>query len=230
MGTGLEASEAVKALPPEIFRFFMLRFPPLKRLYFDPVNVSKLIDDYAALLAKSDKTDDEKQLLEICSIGQDTTVSSIPFSHLVASYQAALKDSTKTLEILARTEYKKAVDNERETIVKELKFIDKWLADWASDEAKFQLLEQINPTDFSNEEKDYLATLSQKVAAAEPDADGEWFHKAIYELKESRQMTPQQVFNPLYRALIGQNSGPRAGWFLSMLPRDWLIKRLKLEA
>ena len=43
------------------------------------------------------------------------------------------------------------------------------------------------------------------------------------------KMTPQQVFKPLYRALIGQESGPRAGWFLSILPRDWLIKRLNLE-
>jgi lysyl-tRNA synthetase, class I len=42
-------------------------------------------------------------------------------------------------------------------------------------------------------------------------------------------MAPKELFTVLYRAIIGKNSGPRAGWFLSMLPRDWLVARLKLE-
>jgi lysyl-tRNA synthetase class I len=37
------------------------------------------------------------------------------------------------------------------------------------------------------------------------------------------------MFTTLYRALIGQTSGPRAGWFLSILPREWLVKRLSLK-
>ena len=43
-------------------------------------------------------------------------------------------------------------------------------------------------------------------------------------------MSPKQLFGVLYKVLIGQEHGPRAGWFLSILPRDWLIKRLNLEA
>ena len=224
-------SELAKVLPAEVIRYFTLRYPPDKQLFFDQIHgVTKLIDDYAALLAKPGKSEGEKQLIEICSVGRDTTVSSVPFSHLVASYQAALKDSQKTLEVLARTEYKGAVESERETIVKELKFIDSWLAEWAPDDVKFELREEVNREEFSTEESSLLNQLAEKITGAPPDADGEWFHKAVYELKESRNTSPEQVFKPLYRALIGQDSGPRAGWFLSMLPRDWLIKRLKLEA
>ncbi|MBI2285245.1 lysine--tRNA ligase [Candidatus Saccharibacteria bacterium] len=222
-------SELAKVLPSEVIRYFTLRFAPQKQLFFDQTHgVTKLIDDYAELLAKKDKTNGEKQLIEICSVGQDTTVSSVPFSHLVASYQAALKDTDKTMEILARTEYRDVVEVERDVIAKELKFIGSWLNKWAPEEVKFELLKQVNASDFAPAEKDYLNILSQKIAQAPPAADGEWFHKAIYELKESRNMSPQQVFIPLYRAIIGQDSGPRAGWFLSILPRDWLIKRLKL--
>ena len=32
------------------------------------------------------------------------------------------------------------------------------------------------------------------------------------------------MFAALYKALIGKTSGPRAGWFLSILPRDWLAR------
>ncbi|HLG91109.1 MAG TPA: lysine--tRNA ligase [Candidatus Saccharimonadales bacterium] len=229
-GNIIAISELTKVLPAEVIRYFTLRFPPQKQLFFDTTHgVTKLIDDYAELLAKKDKTDEEKRLIEICSVGQDTTVSLVPFSHLVASYQAALKDTGKTLQVLARTEYKETVEAERELIGKELKFIDSWLGRWAPAEAKFELLEQVSTSNFTGAEKDYLSTLSQKIAGAPAGADGEWFHKAIYELKESRNMSPEQVFTPLYRAVIGQDSGPRAGWFLSILPRDWLIKRLKLE-
>jgi lysyl-tRNA synthetase class 1 len=72
--------------------------------------------------------------------------------------------------------------------------------------------------------------LAKKVETAPADADGEWFHKAIYELKDSTNLAPKQLFSTLYKVLIDKDSGPRAGWFLSILPRDWLIKRLRLEA
>lgn len=229
-GTGLDAEGTVKVLPPEVVRFFMLRYPPIKRLYFDPENgVSQLIDDFATLLAKPDKTEEDKQLIETSTNGIEPTVSNVAFSHLVASYQAALKDPAKTLEIIERTE-EKPLDEAQKTIVKkQLVFIEQWLAKWAPEDVRFELAEKVDADQFSVEEKAYLGQLADKIAGAPADADGEWFHKAIYELKENGQLTPQQVFNPLYRALIGKDSGPRAGWFLSILPRDWLIKRLKLQ-
>src|SRR3989344_5395835 len=77
-------SELTKVLPAEVIRYFTLRYPPDKQLFFDQNHgVTKLIDDYAELLAKSDKTEDDEQLIEICGVGRDTTVSSVPFSHLV---------------------------------------------------------------------------------------------------------------------------------------------------
>lgn len=229
-GNIIAISELTKVLPAEVIRFFTLRFPPDKQLFFDQTHgVTKLVDDYAELLSKRDKTDEDKRLIEICAVEHDTTVSSVPFSHLVASYQAALKDTDKTLAVLARTEYKDVVESQRDVISKELRFIDNWLTKWAPEEAKFELLKNPDAADFTQPEKDYLSALSQKISQAPAIADGEWFHKLIYELKESRNMTPEQVFKPLYKALIGRDSGPRAGWFLSILPRDWLIKRLKLE-
>lgn len=230
-GTGLDALGSVKVLPPEIVRFFMLRYPPSKRLYFDPVNgISQLIDEFAALVAKKDKTDGEKQLVDISMAGVSSVVSCVPFSHLVASYQSALKNPQKTLDALTRTEYREAVDEEKEVIQAELAFIDRWLEKWAPEEIKFELIESINKDDFNQKEKDYLSKLSTKIVQSPSDADGEWFHKAIYEVATQVNISPKEVFPALYKAIIGKTSGPRAGWFLSILPREWLIKRLNLEA
>jgi lysyl-tRNA synthetase, class I len=225
-GTGLDAIGAVKILPPEIVRFLMLRFPPSKRLYFDPdKGTALLIDEYAELLNK----EPDNPLIFFSKIGQDPVISKVPFSHMVASYQAALKDADKTLEIIARTEHKSTVEQEENTIKNELAFIDEWLKKWAPEDNKFELREEINADDFSDNEKNYLKSLGGKIENAPEDADGEWFHKAIYELKENMNLQPQEVFKPLYKLLIGKESGPRAGWFLSILPREWLIKRLKFE-
>ena len=81
----------------------------------------------------------------------------------------------------------------------------------------------------SEKEQQYLLTLAGKIEVAPADADGEWFHKTIYELKDTTGLAPKQLFSILYKVLIGKESGPRAGWFLSILPRDWLVSRLRLE-
>lgn len=231
-GTALSANEGLELLPPEVIRYFMLRNVLNKPIFFDPVNgVVQLMDDFAALSAESNRSDSEDQLFYICTRGiKHRTVSRVPFSHLVASYQAALKDADKTLEIIRRTEHAEVVDEDADIIKAELKFIDAWLAKRPPEDVKFELSEKVNVDEFNDAEKKFMAELAAKIEAAPEDADGDWFHKAIYEFKDTAGLAPKELFSTLYRALIGQTSGPRAGWFLSILPRDWLIKRLKLEA
>jgi lysyl-tRNA synthetase class 1 len=230
-GDTLAISDMLQIMPPEVLRYFVLRYGPDKLLFFDESDgLVKLIDDFAALLAKDDKTPEDEQLIGISLNNLPrTTVSNIPFSHLVASYQAALKNADNTLEIIRRTEHKATVDTQEETIKNELKFIDNWLKGWAPEDVKFELAAK-PPKVLSEPEREYLLALAKKVEQAPAEADGEWFHKAIYEFKDSTGLSPKQLFSAIYKATINQESGPRAGWFLSILPRDWLIKRLNLEA
>ncbi len=226
------ASELLEILPAEVVWFFVLRYAPDKQLFFDEgPTLMRLVDEFGELLAKPDKNESDKQLLDLCLHGVDKpTVSRVPFSHLVAGYQAALRNVDKTLDIIRRTEHAGPVDEDADTIRAELRFIDAWLDKRAPDEFKFSLLEKVDASAFDDAQKGFMNELADKVAAAPQDADGDWFHKAIYEFKDSAGLAPKELFGTLYSALIGKESGPRAGWFLSILPRDWLIKRLRLEA
>ncbi|MES2971536.1 MAG: lysine--tRNA ligase [Patescibacteria group bacterium] len=230
-GTGIEAAEVIKVLPAEVVRFFILRYPPNKRLYFDQVQGTiQLVDEFAELAAKPDKTEAENLLIYLCTRGLDhKTVSRVPFSHLVTSYQAALKDADNTIQIAKRTEHAVIVGEDAEIIKNELKFIDEWLKNWAPEDVKFELLEKLDASMLSDVQKQYLSQLADKIAGAPEDADGEWFHKAIYEFKDYIELAPKELFTTLYQVIIGKDSGPRAGWFLSLLPRDWLIKRLRMK-
>lgn len=230
-GNVITASDLLEMLPPEVVWFFLLRYAPDKQLFFDEgPTLMRLVDEFGELLAKADKTPDDEQLLDICLHGVKPTVSRVPFSHLVASYQAALRDTDKTLGIIRRTEHAGVVDEDAETIKAELRFINNWLDKRAPPDVKFELLGQVNAADFNDTEKQFMSRLADKIEQAPEDADGDWFHKAIYEFKDSDGLAPKELFGTLYKALIGKASGPRAGWFLSILPREWLINRLRLEA
>ena len=172
----------VIVLPPEIVRFFVLRYATKKLLFFDQTDgVVRLIDDYAELLAKPEKTPDEEQMITIVSSTVATSsISNVPFSHLVASYQSALKDSAKTIEIIKRTEHGNIAESQKAVIEKELVYIDKWLKEWASENVKFELAKKVSASDFNSVETKFLRDLADKISLAPKDADGEWFHEAMY--------------------------------------------------
>jgi lysyl-tRNA synthetase, class I len=228
-GNTVNISELLSILPPEIVRYFVLRFSPDKTLFFDQEGgIVRLIDEYAELLAKPEKNADDEQLIHICTATiEKNTISNVPFSHLVASYQAALKDPAKTIQIIKRTEHADVATDQEQTINLELRYIDKWLEEWAPESVKFSLKNDVNPNEFNDEEKKFLKNLAEKIESAPRDADGEWFHQAIYSFKTD-DISPKQLFTVIYRCLIGKEAGPRAGWFLRILPRDWLISRLNL--
>lgn len=230
-GDTVTLAELLQLMPPEMVRYFILRASPDKLLFFDDgVGLVRLFDEFGELLAKTDKSADEQQLVKVClNDASQQTVSSVPFSHLVASYQAALRDPSKTLDIIGRTEHADTVSSQAEVIKRELAFIDNWLKTKAPAEVKFALTDKVDKAEFSEAEQAYLAKLAGLIEKAPAAADGEWFHKTIYQFKETDNLSPTELFTPLYRALIGQDQGPRAGWFLSILPRDWLIRRLRLQ-
>lgn len=230
-GNVITAKELLTILPPEIVWFFLLRSSPDKQLFFgEGETLLRLFDDFAALQAKTDRTASEQQLLELCLLHVDVpVVSNVPFSHLVNTYQASLKDPELTLRTIGRSEYAATAAAQADTIRRELAFIDNWLQHWAPNEVKFELAEQIQKDEFDENEVKLFTMLAEKVAAAPADADGEYFHLALYAAKDALGMQPKAVFSALYRLLIGKPNGPRAGWFLSILPRDWLIRRLGLD-
>lgn len=230
-GDTVTATQLLDLMPSEIIWYFMLKFPPEKQLFFDTgATFIRLVDEFSELLAKPDKTPREQQMVELCMVGIDEqTVSNIPFSHLLESYQASLKDEDKTIEVIGRTEHADTAKKDREIIKKELRFIDRWLRDYADEEIKFDLRDTVDATEFSDVQKQFLSELAGKITEAPEDADGEWFHLAIYSFKETLGLGPKELFGTLYQLLIGKSSGPRAGWFLSLLPKDWLIDRLRLQ-
>jgi lysyl-tRNA synthetase class 1 len=238
-GDTITAAQLLKLLPAEVVWYFVLRYSPDKILFFDEgATLMRLVDEFSELLAKNNKTEEEKHLLELCTYGvEHQTVSSIPFSHLVASYQSSLHNAEEALKVIARTEHKEAVESQRDIILRELQFIKNWLNESADEDVKFNIERSVEVTlkkySFTDQQREFLSGLADKLEEAPGGVGGEWFHKAVYEFKDQNGLSPKELFLTLYNVLISKDYGPRAGWFLYILyeiDKDWLIKRLRLEA
>ena len=58
--------------------------------------------------------------------------------------------------------------------------------------------------------------------------EGELIHGSIHELvKAHEEFTPKDCFQAIYRLFLDKDFGPQAGWFLSALDKDFVVKRLQ---
>ncbi len=231
LGNLVSLTDALEIIPPEVLRYFVIRSRPDRKLMFDPgIGLYNLIDEYAN--AESNPKHEFRQAYEFAKFENTESkrvVSSVPFSHLVQVYQAAQANTAQALATISRTGYPEAAKTEADLIKKELGYIKNWLGKYAPAEVKFTIQTKLPKVELSPSQRDFLRTLADKVEQAKV-TDGQWFHDGVYELKEQFKLEPSDAFKAIYRVLLGQDYGPKAGWFLASLDKNWLIKRLKLEA
>ena len=231
-GSGLVPNDMLEVMPPEVLRFMYFQNRPGLTIYVDVgQNFGRLYDEFAevehAVLAGEEH--EHTQLYNLAMNGSSgPTIVNVPFNHLVASWQASGRSVEKTLEILARTEHDDSLD---QTLLEaELKFVDSWLSKWAPEEMKFEIQQSLPETELSSSQIEFAKGLADAIESSDANADGEWFHNAVYEQKEAQELEPKLAFQTIYQLILGKNSGPKAGWFLSTLDRDWLLARLRQES
>ncbi len=151
----------------------------------------------------------------------------LPFNHLVAVYQAARQDSATVKDILERTGYENEVKTSWPVIERELIFVKNWLEKYAPESVKFAVQIDMPEVDLSEGQRVFLAKLAETIEI-EKDLNGQGMHDAIYAAAEVAGLKPGQAFVALYRVILSQDSGPKAGWFLASLDRGWLVGRLRM--
>jgi lysyl-tRNA synthetase class 1 len=54
----------------------------------------------------------------------------------------------------------------------------------------------------------------------------EEIHNAIYEISKEKNLQIKTAFKTIYQVLLGQEKGPRAGYFLSNLDKQFVLERV----
>jgi len=242
-GVVVSISDMLKVVPPEVLRYLIIRTKPEKHIRFDPaLPLLTLVDDYERLQSKTEATEYEKSIIEL-SHATGICHTDIPFKHMVTIYQVARGDFDRVMKIVRRAGY----STENELCIRELADnVGNWLEMYAPPFAKFSVKETlpVSAATLSDVQKAFLGALSEIIDQS-GELGGEDYHNLVYSTAQAGSpmhtkmaqflrldpaeldVNPKDMFKAVYVSVLGQQSGPKAGWFLSSLEKDFLVERFR---
>ncbi len=227
VGNVVSLRDAVDNFPPEALRYLIMRKKPNRHLVFDPgEGLLQVIDEITKLEDKTKiKNFDQNQVraYELAKIKKSRI--NISFRHLISTIQAAQGNTSEIIRILTRSGHlSKTFD--KKALEVEIKRVQNWLKNYAPESVKFEIQKSIPKIakDLNTKQKQLLTKIIEKI---QEDIQPNELHNYIYNTGKSLGLTTIDTFTPIYIALLGKKSGPKVGWFLSILDKNFLIKRFK---
>ncbi len=209
-GRGSSAREIADLLPSKMYRLALLGKEYNQQFNFDPEGdtIPVLYDQYDKLAEQYQtiKDDDYARLFEcIHPAGVATPQGPLPrFSQVAFVVQMPHMDI-----------YKEFADADRAELDERAVYARKWLAQYAPSKFVFKLQDTMPAVELTAAQKETMAALAGLV---EGGASAEDIHTKLHETKE---------FKTIYKLFLDKDSGPKAGWFLASLPREFVVARLR---
>ena len=236
-GVVVTAVDMLDMTPPEVLRFFIARYQPGKHIDFDPgMGVLSLVDEYDRYeriyfgVEEPDvdggKIGDWKRVYEL---SQPTAISTelrkqVPYRHFVSIVQMA-EEWPDMLKVLGRAESIESFSPEDEDDLKHRAGTARfWVSNFAPDMVKFSIAKQLPDVELDADMIKMLEELSKLFA--EIEWSGEALHNVFYDASEATGLPAKKAFTAIYRILLGKDRGPRLGFFLSSLEREFVAKRV----
>ncbi len=233
-GAGSFAKEIADLLPPHLLRFLMIYKEPARVIDFDPAGdtIPVLYDAYDRYAEGylANQSDDYATIFRLAHGEREQGRMKPHFlprfsqvAYLVQMPHLSLEDEVAILKGGALT----ALDLEE--LKERAAYARRWLASFAPPDYKFEIQKTLPPEAAGLTEKQREAlgqVLAFVKASGAKKLDGQEMHLKLHEIKTSLTLSPAEFFGALYLIILGKTSGPKAGWFLSVLPKEFLAKRL----
>ena len=244
-GHGVSAHEMADVIRPEQLRLLFLRPRPNHAIEFDPDGtdaIPRLFDEWdrlAAAVAGRDfrgelPADHERlfamSLVDAENVAAEAAAYRPAFAHLAFLLQ--LPDA----DLPAKVEAEKGAPlsaRERAILDGRAKAARAWLDSYAPERARVQVQDQL-PDEvggLSPAQRSFLASLADRLA--DPGYmtwSGDALQTAVFEAAREGDLPAGQAFAALYAAFLGRPNGPRAGWLLASLEREFVVTRLREAA
>mgnify|MGYP001585888999 CR=1 FL=1 len=210
-GLGLTGEDLLEVLPPQIARFLMIKTPPNQAVEFNPnktLIIPKLYDDYQ----KSAESN------------EDYLRRSYNFSQIKKE-----KKPPKT-RFLVLAQFVQ-MPNMQDQIKKEgldvwAKYAKIWIEKYALESEKFLIQEKLPDAvnNLSEKQKEFLRKV---LSSIKEGLDPEEFQKNLYEWAKELGLSSREAFSAIYLSFLGKDHGPKAGWLILSLNKNFVLKRLK---
>ncbi len=228
-GVAVAVADFLKIVPPQAVRYLIFRSQPMRHLEFHPGrDTIALTNELTGLQEKVEAgqaSAEEQSLYQVSTAGLPTRIVKVPFQHLVTVYQAAAGHQKEIERLLRRSGHQECL-KDKKALQEQIERVKEWLRNWAPEEAKFEIQPVLpeKAKKISPQQKKLLAAVIQAINAGKK---GQELHNFIYETGRKLGLSPRETFRPLYLVLLGKDSGPKAGFFLTMLGKELVVDRLK---
>lgn len=216
-GRGFAASDMLEILPPELVRFLIVKMNPQQQTNFDPDGdtIPHLFDEYQEYATHyfENKNDDEARIFELSQVGEIKKPLSVRFSTLAQWVQ--MPNMQQKIK--------------EEGLEEWAKYARIWVDRFAPESDKFTISEEVPEAvkTLSSEQKAFLKEVSELLNT---QTDPEELQKVIYEKSKEMNISSKEAFSAMYLALLNKSHGPKAGWLLLSLDKDFVQKRFTLSS
>ena len=228
-GRGSSARDIADLFPAEVLRLILIGKDINQQIDVDPSgdSVPRMYDWYDDLAehVREGVADDYTRLYTLAQLPENQADADAPW--LLRFSQVAFMAQMPHLSLVdeaMRVKGSELTEEEERLLTERAGYAEYWLANYAPDEFKYELQQKMPTVDLSDTQKKALAVLADFM---KENRTGEEIHARLHEMKSEVPIAPKELFSAIYRILLARDSGPKAGWFLSVLPRDFVVARLK---
>ncbi|MBV9349622.1 MAG: lysine--tRNA ligase [Patescibacteria group bacterium] len=234
-GQGSSARDVVTLVPPRIFRLALFGKDINQQINFDPKGdtIPLLFDQYDRLAAKywEGVRDDDSRLFEYIHAVRERAELPEAKRFLPRFSQVAFAVQMPHLNLRQEIEKMKGAPLTEKDIEEgdlRAEYARRWLEKAADEEYKFTLAEDGVPESAKNLSEAQKKALGEvrEALRSNQDLTGSDFHALLHEIRQASPLSAQEFFGALYLSFLGKPSGPKAGWFLGILPREFVLHRL----
>ena len=244
-GRGAAAHTIGSVVPPEQLRFLFVRHRPESVIEFDPEGtdaVPRLFDEFDRLAAatagkdvKGELPSGHESIFRYSLLDASADLAQAADAYRPAFAHLALLVQVPGVDVRSRVEAEKGsplTDAESADLDTRLAAVRRWLEAYAPDRARIEIRRDGVPEEaaaLSPGQRDVLRALAAVAEGGAP-ASGEAWQAAIFAAATGLGLEARVAFAAIYAAFLGRTNGPRAGWLLASLERDFVIGRLRAAA
>lgn len=236
-GRGSSAREIADLVPSKIFRLALLSKDINQAFNFDPEGdtIPVLYDLYDKLAEqfKSGVEDDYRRLFLFVHPKKERADIGLAFLPRFSQVAFIVQMPHLNLEEeVVRMKGSPLTEEDKRELSERAEYAKRWIDLCAPERFKFELQQELpkEAKALNEGQKKALAALEVFVESSSSMPDGEALHHRLHELKDELSIPPAEIFSAVYLSFLGKQSGPKAGWFLSVLKRDFVLMRLKEAA
>ena len=230
-GTGVSAGEVASLIPAKILQLAILGKAIRRAINFDPNGdtIPILYDQYDKLSEKyfSGVEDDDTRLFSLIHEEGDIKSIFLPrFSQVVFLVQMPHMDIE---EEVSKIKGAPLTDEDKKELKERIVYAKQWIEKYAPERYVFELqLDKVpdNAKSFSSTQKRALSLVLEEINKMK-ELDGQELHTTLHNIRKETGIEPKEFFGAIYLAFLGKESGPKVGWFLSVLDRGFLENRLE---